>query len=221
MTKKFTIGIVGGTGALGSGLAYRLSKAGYNVVLGSRDEARAKTAALELASKAGNANLSGATNHDSTAKADVVFLTVPYISHEDTLSEIANALHGKILVDVTVPLVPPKVSRVVLPPGGAVAAATQARLGEAVKVVSAFHNVAAKHLHDDDHSGDCDVLVFGNDREAREIVAQLAREIGLTAWHGGPVENSVVGEAITPMLIFINKFHGIDGAGIRITGGAP
>jgi len=161
----------------------------------------------------------GLGNVEAAAAADIVFMTIPFASHADTLASIGEAVQGKILVDTTVPLVPPKVMRVQLPPGGSAARQAQASLGDGVRVVSAFQNVAATHLqHEGADLSDCDVLVAGNDPDAREVVVQLASEIGFKAWHAGGIENSAVAEALTSVLIFMNKRYGIAGAGIRITG---
>lgn len=210
--------IVGGSGALGSGLAYRLAKAGHSVAIGSRSSEKAIEAADAINRRLGNSNVAGMTNIEAAVQGEVVFLTVPFASQGSTLDEIKSSVQGKILVDVTVPLVPPRVARVTLPPNGSAAVTAQLMLGEGVRVVSAFHNVAATHLHDDDHDHECDVLVFGNDKAARERVVGLSQEMGLKAWHGGAIENSVMAESLTSVLIFINKNYGIDGAGIRITG---
>jgi NADPH-dependent F420 reductase len=113
---------------------------------------------------------------------------------------------------------PPKVRTVHLPPEGSAAKAAQTFLGEDVRVVSAFQNVAATHLQDLSHDIDCDILVCGNDPDAREQVVQLATDAGMKAWHAGQIANSVVAEALTSALIFMNNRYKIDGAGIRITG---
>ena len=122
------------------------------------------------------------------------------------------------MIDATAPLVPPKVSRVQLPPGGSAVAAIQKSLGESVKVVSAFQNVSAHHLKDLAHDVDCDVLICGNDPTARETVVRLAGDIGLRGIHAGPIANSAAAEALTSILISINIRYKIPGAGIRVTG---
>jgi NADPH-dependent F420 reductase len=131
---------------------------------------------------------------------------------------LRGLLAGKILVDVTVPLVAPKFDRVQLPAAGSAAVALQRKLGDGVKVVSAFQNVAAAHLMDISHAIECDVLVCGDDAAAREIVIGLARDAGLKAWHAGALVNSAAAEALTSVLIAINKRYKIRGSGIRITG---
>lgn len=211
------VSIVGGTGSLGSGLARRLARAGLPVILGSRDAARAAATAAELAAALPGSQVTGLGNRDAAAAGAIVVLTVPFANHAATLAEIAPALAGKILVDATVPLVPPRVARVQLPPEGSAAVAAQQLLGDGVTVVSAFQNVSADSLHTDDEL-DCDVLVSGNKAEAREAVVALARRAGLRAWHAGSLENSAAAEALTSVLIFMNKRYGGVHTGIRITG---
>lgn len=212
------IGILGGTGKEGSGLAYRWALAGHEVVIGSRDEAKAAAGAAELNQLlGGKAVVRGASNADA-AQADVVVLTVPYAAQLATVDSVAAKLAGKILIDVTVPLMPPKVDRVQLPNGESAAVALQRRLGAQVKVVSAFQNVSATHLKDPAHEVDCDVLVCGDDADAREVVIGLAHDAGLRAWHAGVLANSIASEALTSVLIAINKRYKVAGSGIRITG---
>ncbi len=212
------IALIGGSGDLGGGLAYRWAKAAYPIVIGSRSPDKGAAAARELGRRVPGASVRGTGNLEAAAAADVVVLSVPFAHHAATLEQIKDALPGKILIDVTVPLVPPKVSRVTLPDQGSVAKATQQALGEEVRVVSAFHTVAAAHLGEDAGHVHGDVLVCGNDPAARETVISLVRAAGLRGWHAGPIDNSVVGEALTSVLIFINRKYKIDGAGIQIVG---
>ena len=142
---------------------------------------------------------------------------MPFAAQEATLAEILPHAADKIVVDTTVPLMPPKVMRVQLPPEGSAALRAQSLLGDRVKVVSAFHNVAAHKLMTDEDI-DCDVLVFGDDRDARTTVIALAEAAGLRGLHGGALANSVAAEAMTSVLIFMNKCYRVDGAGLRITG---
>lgn len=214
---NMNIAIIGGTGALGSGLALRWAHAGHSVTIGSRDGDRAAQVAAQLSTKAG-AEISGQKNASAAAAADLVVMAVPYASHAATLDGIKQQLSGKIFVDVTVPLMPPKVRTVQLPEGGSVAKNVQKELGEDVRVVSAFQNIAATHLNDLNHSIDCDVFVCGNDKAARGTVIKLAQDADMTAWHAGRIDNSAVAEALTSVLIFINGVYKIDGAGIKIIG---
>jgi len=212
------LAFLGGTGAEGSGLALRFAHAGFPVTIGSRTVEKAQSVAEELSAELENGAISAAANLAAAEAADIAVLTVPYAAQQATALEVAPALRGKILVDATVPLVPPKVGRVQLPEGGSAVAALQLALGEDIRVVSAFQNVGAQHLRDVGHDIDCDVLVCSDNVEAREMVVQLARAIGLRAWHAGPLANSAAAEALTSVLISINRRHKVPGAGIRITG---
>ncbi|MCU0760849.1 MAG: NADPH-dependent F420 reductase [Steroidobacteraceae bacterium] len=207
-----TVAVVGGTGNLGAALARRLAAAGRRVLIGSRDRERARAAAAQLGPGLGHG-----TNAEVAAAADVVIVAVPFASQQGTLQDIAPHVAGKIVVDTTVPLVPPKVMRVQLPPEGSAAVLAQQVLGPGVRVVSAFHNVAAHKLAADG-AVECDVLVFGDDRKAREVVVALADACGLRGLHGGALVNSAAAEALTSVIIFINKTYAVDGAGVRITG---
>jgi len=214
------IAIIGGTGNLGLGLARRWALAGEDVIIGSRDADRAIGTAAELAEVAQgrgrSARVRGATNLEAARAADVIVLTVPFSHQATTLQEIAPALVGKLLIDTTVPLVPPAVARVQLPAEGAAALIAQKIVGDDVRVVSAFQNVAAHHLQSDADL-DCDVLVSGNDKEARALVIGLVEASGMRGFHAGSLANSAAAEALTSLLIFINKTYKCH-AGIRITG---
>lgn len=215
---KPTIAIIGGTGALGSGFAKRWARAGYSVIIGSRSAENAAAKAADMAAVVSGADISGLENGAAAAAADIVVLTVPYGNHKPMLEAVRDGAQGKILVDATVPLVPPKVARVQLPEAGSAAVEAQEFLGDNVRVVSAFQNVAADLLQDESQEIDCDVLVCGNKREAREVVVELATAAGLKAWHAGSIANSAAAEALTSILIFINRNGGVHHAGIRITG---
>ena len=217
------IAVLGGTGKEGSGLAYRWALKGHAVTLGSRDAAKAIVAAGELNTLlAGRGSVQsavqGAGNRDAATNAEVIVLAVPYAAQQPTALDVKDALNGKILIDVTVPLAPPKVDRVQLPNGESAVLALQRVLGESVKVVSAFQNVSATHLKDAAHTVDCDVLVCGDDATAREVVIGLAHDAGMRAWHAGVLANSIAAEALTSVLIAINKRYKVAGSGIRITG---
>jgi hypothetical protein len=211
-----SIALIGGTGALGAAIARRLAKAGESVILGSRDPAKAAAAALALQAETGRP-VQGLGNAEAAAAASIIIVTVPFASQETTLAEIASGCRGKIVVDTTVPLMPPKVMRVQLPLEGSAAVRAQKLLGEGVTVVSAFHNVAAHKLATD-AIVECDVLVFGDERAAREQVLRLVAQCGLRGLHGGALVNSAAAEALTSVLIFLNKTYAVDGAGVRITG---
>jgi len=219
MDKTTTIAILGGTGQEGSGLALRLAHAGVSVVVGSRDAARAAEAAEVINGKIGRKVARGDSNAAAASTASVVMLTVPYVAQVPTALSVHDELRGKILIDATVPLVPPKVGQVQLPAHGSAVAHLQSVLGTDVRVVSAFQNVSSHQLAHLDHEVDCDVIVCGDDKEACETTIALAKLIGLRAFHGGPVCNSAAMEALTSVLIALNRRYKIEGgSGIRITG---
>jgi NADPH-dependent F420 reductase len=220
MAERFKIAVLGGTGAEGGGIAFRLAAAGHAITIGSREGTKAQIAAAEL-SAALKLPCTGADNRTAATGAEIVFLTVPYAAQKSTIAGLADALHGKILVDATVPLQPPKVGRVQLPEGGSAVAAVQALLGADVRVVSAFQNVSAHHLKDLNHAIDCDVLVCGDDRAACETVIGLASDMRLRAIYAGPIANSAAAEALTSLLITINRQYKVPAAGIRISGLPP
>ena len=217
MQERPVLAILGGTGALGSGLARRWAAAGYPVILGSRTRDKAVAAAAAIKPGKGAPPVRGEANAAAAAAGDIVVIAVPFSNHDAILDEIKEVVAGKIVVDAVVPLVPPKVSLVQLPAQGSAGQIAQDRIGERARVVSAFHNVGAAKLQSDD-AVDCDVLVFGNDREARDIVIGLADAAGTRGIDGGPIANSVAGEALTSILIGINRRYKVGGAGIRITG---
>jgi len=210
------IAILGGTGELGTGLANRWARAGLSVILGSRDPAKAASAAASLAAETGG-QVTGTSLTEATSAADVVVVAVPWASHDETLALVAPFTAGRIIVNAVVPLVPPKVSAVTLPEGGSAAMRAKSLLPEDARLTSAFHNVGAQKLKDGGPV-DCDVLVFGDDKAAKDTVVALADQIGARGIDGGPLVNSVAGEAMTSVLIGINRRHKLPGAGIRITG---
>jgi hypothetical protein len=215
---KPTIAVLGGTGKEGSGLALRYAHAGHRVVIGSRSRQRAAEAAAAINARIGADRAEGADNLAAATAGEIVVLTVPYAAQLATLAEVKPALAGKILIDVTVPLVPPQIGRVQLPEGGSAVVRAQAMLGEGVRVVSAFQNVSAELLTALGSAIDCDVLVCGDDRDARAQVIALAKAAGMRAFHAGPLANSAVAEALTSVLITINRQYKVKHSGIAITG---
>lgn len=218
---KPALAILGGTGDLGTGLARRWVQAGYKVIIGSRTLEKAEAAAKDLISVMNSRGVDdyqveAMLNLKAANAADIAILTVPFDHHAGTLESVKGALSGKILIDVTVPLVPPKVARVQLPKEGSAGEIAQAILGDEVMVVSAFQNVAAHHLQEG-KGIQCDVLVSGNDKNAREQVIQLVEAAGMKGYHAGLISNAAAAEAMTSVLINLNRqFKGH--AGIKITG---
>ncbi len=213
------IGIIGGTGKEGKGLAYRWAKAGMNVLIGSRQIEKAQDAAQEvnllLPSLA--PRVVGIGNNEVAHKANVVVLTVPFEFHIPMLETIKDELKGKLLIDVTVPLVPPKVTKVQMPAAGSAALEAKSVLDSSTEVVAAFQNISYERLLSSENI-DCDVLVSGSSKEARRVVMNLVEKAGMLAWDAGPIENTVVVEGLTSILIGINKEFGSHSAGIKITG---
>ncbi|MGF1506381.1 MAG: NADPH-dependent F420 reductase, partial [Anaerolineae bacterium] len=174
-----TIAVIGGTGKEGSGLAYRWARAGYDIIIGSRRKEKAEATAAELNSMLDKERVTGMENSDAAGAGDVIVLTVPFSAHRNTLETIHDEVQGKIFIDVTVPLRPPNVNVVQLPEEGSAAQITQELLGKDVLVVSAFQNVSATHLKDDEHEVDCDVLVTGDDEGAKKLTLKLIEAIGM------------------------------------------
>ncbi len=219
-----TVTILGGTGPQGQGIALRLAKAGVDVILGSRDEARAAEVAqalnaqLHLAAP-GAAQIRGANNLDAVRAAQrLVLLAVPYAAHDETLVSVREHLQGKVLVDIVVPLAPGNARAVAMPPQGSATEAAQALLGPGIPVVGALHNVSAHALNDLEHKINCDVLVAGDSAEAKDEVIALLQQLDLAAYDAGPAASARCIEAITPILIRLNisKKVPFTHAGIRV-----
>ena len=215
------LAILGGTGDLGTGLARRWAQAGYRVIIGSRTLEKAEAAVADLQevmAERGVAEVSveAMENLAAAEASDIDTLTVPFSHQASTLEYVKPALQGKILIDVTVPLVPPKVARVQLPEQGSAGQIAQELLGEDVAVVSAFQNVAAHHLQEG-QGIECDVLVCGNKKDARAEVIKLVEAAGMKGFHAGMIYNAAAAEALTSVLITINKQYSCH-AGIKISG---
>jgi NADPH-dependent F420 reductase len=212
-----TIAILGGTGKEGKGLAYRWAKAGYQVLIGSRSSERAVTTASEIMEMLeGSSSCVGTSNLEAAQLADIVVLSVPYEAHRETLEGVKDVLKGKLLIDVTAPLMTPK-TKVQMPAAGSAAQEAKEIVGEGVEVCAAFQSISHEHLLTDNPI-ECDVLVTGTSKDARTETLRLVEATGLTGWDAGPIENSVVVEGFTSVLININKRYGSTHAGIKITG---
>jgi len=211
-----TLAVLGGTGKQGPVLAYRWARAGYPVLIGSRTQEKAEAAAAELNAKLGGEVVRGLTNETAARQCNIAVLTVPYSAHRATLESLRPALAGKVLVDITVPL-GADVTRASLPPAGSACLEAQEILGPDVQVVAAFQNISSVLLADD-RPVDCDVLVCGDNAPALEQVLHLVRAAGMTGWDAGPLQNAMVVEGLTSVLLGINKRYKMHGAGIRITG---
>ncbi len=218
-SEEICIAILGGTGDLGTGLAIRWSKSGHEIVIGSRTQAKADAAVAALHDISPETPARAMENLAAAEAGDVVVLTVPFAHQLSILETVKDALAGKILIDASVPLMPPAVGRVQLPEGGSAGKRAQDFLGEDVMVVSALQNVAA-HLLQSKAEIECDVLVAGNSPEARQRVIDLIAQAGMNGFHAGPIDNAAAAEALTSVLIQINRRHDIAHSGIRIVGQA-
>jgi len=200
-------------------LAFRWVQAGHDVIIGSRQYEKAQKAVEEVAALLENApgTLRGMENSDAVAACDIAVITVPYAAHRPTLESLKDVLDGKLVVDVVVPIVPPKVTKVQMPEAGSVAQEAQAILGENCNVVDAFQNISHERLMGKGDV-DCDVLVCGKGKAARQVVLELVADTGLKGWDAGPIENAVVVEGLTSILIGLNIQHHVHASGIRITG---
>jgi 8-hydroxy-5-deazaflavin:NADPH oxidoreductase len=213
------IAILGGTGKEGKGLAYRWAKAGLEVVIGSRTQEKAQAVANELNGKLkeNGETVKGMENKNAADWSDLVVLTVPHSAQMNMLQTVKESVSGKILINVTVPLVPPKVTKVQMPPAGSAAQEAQDFLGEQTAVVAAFQNVSYERLLNDEDVN-CDVIVCGTGKAARQVVINLVQKAGMVGWDGGVIENAVVVEGMTSILIGLNKQFEGRAAGIKITG---
>jgi NADPH-dependent F420 reductase len=212
------IAVLGGTGKEGKGLAYRWAKAGYAVVIGSRSKEKADITALELNEKLnGNKLIEAMENPDAASWCDLAVLTVPYTAQLTLLENIKDELKGKILINVTVPLVPPKITKVQMPAAGSAAQEAQNLLGEETPVVAAFQNISYERLLNDEEVN-CDVIVCGTGKSNRQVVIELVKKAGMVGWDGGVIENAAVVEGMTSILLGLNRQYDGKAAGIKITG---
>ena len=221
MSRK--IGILGGTGPEGSGLAYRWARAGEEIVIGSRDAQRAAEAAAQLRARVGSgARIEGVDNQTAAATCEIVVLTVPFSGQAGLLKQLKSVWKpGTIVIDTTVPLaatVGGAATRVLGVWQGSAAEQAKELLPPGVGFAAAFQNLGAELLSKDD-SVDCDILVCGDDEQAKKIASELAEQIpGARAVNGGRLENARIVESLTALLVGINIRYKVHGAGIRVTG---
>lgn len=217
------IAVIGGTGNQGFGLALRWALAGEWIVLGSRDAERASQASERLRGLAREAIVTSAVNEEAVLGAPLVVLTVPLAAQTATLKAIKpNLAQGAILIDTTVPLeaaVGGRISRILPLWDGSAAQQSARLLGPAARVVAAFHSLSADRLHDLSRPLDSDVLVCGDDRDARAVVAGLARKIpGVNPIDLGPLDNARYSEHLAATLIALNIRHKVKSSGVRFSG---
>ncbi len=218
MTMSQMIAVIGGTGKEGNALALRFAKAGLNVIIGSRDAMKGENAAREMNARLGLANVSGTSNREAAAQADIVLLSVPYDGMKPILEDLRDVVQNKIVINIASSLDPERKSRAKPPAAGSVTAEVQQFFGETVKVVCAFQNISPEKLESVEDKIDSDVIVCGGDKAARETVIELIRKIGIDAFDGGVLANAVAVEAMTAVLIAVNIKYKVRGAGIRLVG---
>jgi 8-hydroxy-5-deazaflavin:NADPH oxidoreductase len=211
------IAVIGGTGKEGGGMALRWARAGHAVFLGSRDAARAQAVAAELSRECGR-TIHGGGNTAAIEASEIAVLSVPYTAHAATLEALKPALAGRVLIDITVPLQPPKITCVSLPAGQSAAMEAQAILGAATPVVAAMHHVSAVHLRDLAHAIDCDVLACSDDKAALDRAISLIGDLGVRVLDAGALCNAVALESLTPVLLHLNRQRKGRSVGIRISG---
>ena len=212
------IGILGGTGKEGAGLAQRWALGGHEVIIGSRDAERARAKAAELSTLGGGAAITGMSNLDAAAAAPVVVLTLPASGLAATLVPLKDACRGKVVISTVVPLTFGGGRLFTPPPQGSSAEEVQELLGPEARVVAAFHHIAAHALSATEHAIECDLLLCGADAEAKKVAEELARTMGLRAVDVGALTNAGPLEGITAVLTTINRRYKLKNSGIKITG---
>src|SRR5437870_5594058 len=211
------IGILGGTGKEGAGLALRWAEAGHEIIIGSRDADRARAKAEELGARV-EVKLTGASNRDAATRAEIVVLTLPANGLAATLGDLKEACRGKVVISTVVPLTFGGGRLFTPPPQGSSAEEAQEILGPEARVVAAFHHIAAHELEGGDHPIECDLLLCGGDAEAKKVVTELGASLGLRAVDAGPLTNAGPLEGITAVLATINRRYKLKNSGIKITG---
>ena len=211
------IGIIGGTGPEGTGLGFRWAAAGHEVLIGSRKAEKGERVAVELLAERPDFAIKGMDNETAVSQCDVAVLSVPYDAQATTLETVKDKLAGKLLITVVAPTGEKKARVRRLPGGLSAAEEAQQQLGDDVRVVAAFQNIGAHNLKDLSYQLDCDVLVCGDKTDARAKVIELVESAGMRGFHAGSIANAAAVEAMTSVLIFVNKQYKCH-AGIKLTG---
>jgi NADPH-dependent F420 reductase len=211
------IGIIGGTGKEGRGLALRWASKGHRVTIASRDAERGAAVAAELTALAGVV-IEGGGFDAALGDTDVILVAVPYAGQADTYRQLVGRIGDRVVIDITVPLAPPRVTRVTLPPGQSAGLEARAILGDEGRLVATLHHISSAHLADLEHAIDGDILACGDDKAAMDLVLSLLTDLGARAIDAGPLANSVALESLTPVLLYLNRRYKAAGAGIRLTG---
>jgi NADPH-dependent F420 reductase len=212
--ENFTVAIVGGTGNLGSALALRLGAPGVKVVIGSRDAEKAKNAVQTLKPKMRAGEMEGTTNPGAVRDADFVVIAVPYEGQAQMVQDLKGQVAGKIIINTVVPL---NKGKPFVPSAGSALQEAQQILGDEAPVIGALHNISAVDLGEADASLG-DVLVCGDNANAKQRVMEIIRRIGAQPFDGGPASNAYVIEGLTGVIIYLNRKYKSKHGSIRITG---
>ena len=214
MDAQFSVAIVGGTGNLGSALALRLGAPGVKVIIGSRDAQKALNAVESLKPKMRAGELTGTTNPEAVKQGEFVVIAVPYEGHQQMVQDLKGQLTGKIIIDTVVPL---KKVRPFVPAAGSALQEAQQIIGDEAPVIGALHNISAVDLGEVD-SPLGDVLVCGDNEQAKQKVMEIIRRIGARPFDGGPAGNAYVIEGLTGIIIHLNRKYKSKHGSIKITG---
>lgn len=214
MEKEMTITIVGGTGNLGSALALRLAAPGVKITIGSRDPEKAKRVVESLKKIAADADIVGQGNQEAVQEAEVVVIAVPYEGHAKIVAALKGQLSGKTVIDAVVPL---KKGKPFVPAAGSAVMEAQEILGGEAPVIGALHNISAVDLQES-HASLGDVMVCGDNDEAKQKVMEIIRRLGARAFDAGPATNAYVIEGLTGVLIYLNRKYKSKHGSVRVTG---
>jgi len=212
------VAILGGTGTEGTGLALRWARAGHRVLIGSRDAARAGDRARELARALPGGVFEGRTNEAASREGDLVVVAVPHAGHRALLEALRPALAGKVVLETVVPLDFKGPRLYAPPPEGSAAEEAQAVLGRDARVVAGLHALAAHELASLDHALDADVLICGDDAEAKAHAGRLIEDLGVRCLDAGPLTMAPTLEGLTAIMVRLNRRYKSKGAALKITG---
>lgn len=214
LEKDVSIAIVGGTGNLGQGLAVRLAAPGIKVIIGSRDQEKARTVVESIRKESGKEGIDGKSNQEAVREAELVVIAVPYEGHSKMVTELRDQIGKKIVIDAVVPL---KKGKPFTPPAGSALLEAQEILGTETPVVGALHNISAVDLQEPDAPLG-DVLVCGDSGKAKELVMGIIQRLGARAFDAGPAANAYIVEGLTGVLIHLNRRYKSKHGSVRITG---
>ena len=214
MEKEISIAIVGGTGSLGSALALRLARPGVRVIIGSRNQEKARTVVESLKKNLKSGSIEGRTNQEAVKEAEFAVIAVPYEGHATTVTQLKGQLTGKIVIDAVVPL---RKGKPFVPPAGSALMEAQEILGGEAPVVGALHNISAVDLQEPDAPLG-DVLVCGDSDAAKQKVMEILHRIGARTFDAGPAANAYVVEGLTGVLIHLNRKYKSKHASVKVTG---